>query len=51
VTSDFWFPPPLIALTVLFTTLSTMAQELTKKTYNDGSEAHQAEVISVQQNA
>src|SRR5690606_35877496 len=41
----------LILLTVLFTSFSTMAQELKKISYSDGSVTHLAETIIVKQNA
>jgi len=41
----------LILLTVLFTSFSTMAQEVKKISYSDGSVTHLAETIIVKQNA
>src|SRR5690606_990805 len=41
----------LILLTVLFTSFSTMAQEVKKISYSDGSITHLAETIIVKQNA
>src|SRR5690606_30994016 len=41
----------ILILTIIFATLSTMAQNLKPITYNDGQTKHQAEAIIVSPNA